>query len=235
MLVDRELILKKILFGLGTVVYGPFYVNSPDYDASIAPLPYDPKAALILLKAAGWDYAKGGDVLQKDGKPFEFEFMIPAGRKTSEQIGIMLQENLKDIGIRMSIRKLEWAVFIQNIEEHTFDACTLGWSMGWESDPYQIWHSSQAVEKGSNFVGFRNEEADRLIEEARKEFDPAARRKLYHRFHRIVHEEQPYTFLFTVKELAVVSRRFHNVQMYPMGISSLYWWVPAELQKYKDH
>ena len=46
---------------------------------------------------------------------------------------------------------------------------TLGWSLGVESDPYQLWHSSQA-EEGSNFVGFKNPRADILIEQAREEF-----------------------------------------------------------------
>jgi peptide/nickel transport system substrate-binding protein len=234
MLVDRELILKKILFGLATIIACPFYVNSPEYDKEIKPYPYDPKAALALLKSAGWDYLPGEDVLQKDGKPFEFEFLLSAGSKLGEQLATMLQENLKEIGIRMSIRKLEWAVFIQRIEEHNFDACTMGWSLGWETDPYQIWHSSQAVEKGSNFVGFKDAEADKLMEEARKEFDPEKRRQMYYRFQEIVHDEQPYTFLFTNKALVAVSRRFRNVEVYPLGVSPLYWWVPKADQKYRD-
>jgi len=232
MLIDREMILRKILFGLGTVVSGPFYINSPEYDKDLKPYPYDPKAALDLLKSAGWEPVDG--ILQKDGKPFEFEFMISAGSKFGEQLATMLQENLKDVGIIMSIRKLEWAVFIQRIEESNFDACTMAWSMGWESDPYQIWHSSQAVAKGSNFVGFRNAEADRLIEEARREFDAKKRSVLYRRFQEIVHEEQPYTFLFTSKALEAVARRFQNVVVYPMGIAPLYWWVPKEAQKYRE-
>lgn len=232
MLVDRELILKKILFGLGTMISGPFYINSPEYDKTLKVYPYDPPAALALLKSAGWEFKKGQNVLQKDGQPFEFEFLIAAGSKFAEQLATIMQENLKDVGIRMSIRKLEWAVFIQKIEEHNFDACTLSWAMGWESDPYQIWHSSQAAAKGSNFVGFKNEEADRLIEEARKEFDPVKRRIMYRRFQQIVNEEQPYTFLFTNKALVAVSRRFQNVVVYPMGLAQLYWWVPKEMQKY---
>jgi len=234
MMVDRELILKKILFGLATIIASPFYVNSPECDKNIKPYPYDPKAALELLKSAGWDYPPGEEVLQKDGKPFEFEFLLSSSSKLGEQIATMLQENLKEIGITMSIRKLEWAVFIQRIEEHSFDACTMGWALGWESDPYQIWHSSQAVDKGSNFVGFKNAEADKLIEDARKEFDPDKRREMYYRFQEIVHDEQPYTFLFTNEALVVVSRRFRNVEVYPLGISPLYWWVPKEAQKYSD-
>jgi len=81
-------------------------------------------------------------------------------------------------------------------------------------------------------VGFKNDEADKLLEEARQEFDAKKRDKLYYRFQEIVHEEQPYTFLFTTKALVAVSRRFRNVEVYPMGIAPLYWWVPKDLQKY---
>jgi peptide/nickel transport system substrate-binding protein len=81
-------------------------------------------------------------------------------------------------------------------------------------------------------VGFVNEEADRLIEAARKEFDPEKRRAMYHRFHELIHEEQPYTFLFTTEALAAVDRRFRNVNVYPMGLAPRQWWTPKALQKY---
>jgi len=93
--------------------------------------------------------------------------------------------------------------------------------MGVESDPYQIWHSSQAEGKGSNFVGFKNKRADELIEKARTEFDKQKRIELYREFSRIVHEEQPYTFLFCAKSLIAVSNRFQNVKVYPLGIDPL--------------
>ncbi|SPJ16054.1 hypothetical protein SBDP2_730002 [Syntrophobacter sp. SbD2] len=57
---------------------------------------------------------------------------------------------------------------------------------------------------------------------------------MYYRFQEIVHDEQPYTFLFTNEALVVVSRRFRTVEVYPLGISPLYWWVPKEAQKYSD-
>lgn len=233
MLVNRQMILDKLLFGLGTVVAETFYINSPEYNKDIKPYPYDPAAAIDLLKAAGWDHRNSEGILEKDGKPFIFEFLISAGSKFAEQIATILQENLKEVGIRMEIRKLEWAVFVQRIDERNFDAYTMGWSLGWESDPYQLWHSSQA-EKGSNFVGFKNAEADRLIENAREEFDPVKRRRMYHRFSEIVHEEQPYTFLFTTEALVAVSRRFENVNVYPMGLEPKQWWVPKNQQKYEE-
>lgn len=231
MLIDRKTILEKLLFGLGTIVTGSFYIHSPDYNKNIEPYPYDPQRAVKLLEEAGWIDHDGDGIRDKNGISFSFEFVISAGSKFAEQLATIMQESLKEVGIDMRIRRLEWAVFIQKIQSRNFDACTLGWSLSWESDPYQIWHSSQA-EHGSNFVGFKNEEADLIIEMARREFDSEKRHQLYQKFHEILHEEQPYTFLFTLKALVAVHKRFHNIKVYPMGLNPKEWWVPQEIQMY---
>lgn len=232
-LVNRELILQQILFDLGAVVTNPFYINSPEYDKSIEPYPYDPKKAAELLDQAGWTDSNGNGIRDKDGVEFNFEFLIPAGSETGEKIATILKEELDKTGISMDIRKIEWAVFTSRLMDRKFDAVTLAWSMGVESDPYQIWSSTQA-EKGSNFVGFVNEEADKLIEAARKEFDRDKRIEMYRRFAEIVHEEQPYTFMFCNKSTVAVNKRFENVVVYPLGIDPLEWHVPLPLQLYSE-
>jgi len=52
-LVNRKLILEKILYNLGEVVTSPFYMNSQEYDHSIEPYPYDPEKAKQLLDESG--------------------------------------------------------------------------------------------------------------------------------------------------------------------------------------
>ncbi|MEM7009799.1 MAG: peptide-binding protein, partial [Thermodesulfobacteriota bacterium] len=232
-LVNRELILNKILFDLGAIVTNPFYINSPEYDKSIEPYPYDPKKAEELLEEAGWVDSDGDGIRDKDGVKFAFEFLIPGGSETGEKIATILKEELDKMGIQMDIRKTEWAVFTTRLNERNFDAVTLAWSMGVESDPYQIWSSTQA-DSGSNFIGFKNEEADKLIEQARVEFDREKRKELYRRFAEIVHEEQPYTFLFCRKSTVAVNKRFENVTVYPLGIDFVEWHVPLPLQMYSE-
>ncbi len=228
---DRKLILDKILLGLGEIVTNPFYINSPEYDHSIVPLPYDPIKARRLLEEAGWVDTNGNGIRDREGVEFEFEFLVPSGSDTGEKIATILKEELDKNGIKMDIRKTEWAVFTSRLSDRKFDAVILGWSMGVEIDPYQVWHSSQ-VEKGSNFVGFKNATVDRLLEEARQEFDRKRRIELYRKFSRIIHEEQPYTFLFCRKSTVAVHKRFRNVKIYPLGIDLLEWYVPLELQRY---
>ncbi|MCA9809559.1 MAG: peptide-binding protein, partial [Candidatus Dadabacteria bacterium] len=232
-LVNRELILDKVMYGLGAIVTNPFYINSPEYDKSIEPIPYDPAAARKLLEEAGWVDHDNDGIRDKDGVKFSFEFLIPGGSETGEKIATILKEELDGIGIDMTIRKTEWAVFTTRLNERNFDAVTLAWSMGIESDPYQIWSSTQA-EAGSNFIGFKNAETDKLIEEARKEFDRDKRIELYRQFSEIIHEEQPYTFLFCRKATVAVNKRFENVTVYPLGIEPTEWYVPLPLQKYKE-
>ena len=233
-LVNRDEILANIYYGLGKIVTGTFFIHSDSYSPGIKPWPYDPFEAGRLLDEAGWTDHDGDGIRDKviDGKSvkFEFSFMFPSGSKTAEKIGILLQEELKKAGIVMNLRNLEWAAFLQRLDRAEFDAVTLAWALSVEQDPYQLWHSSQINEGGSNYVGFRNAEADGIIEQARTEFDAAKRNALYHRLNEILHEEQPYTFLFCPPATLVVNKRFHNVVVHTLGIDVRDWYVPAALQ-----
>ena len=221
-LVDREAILRTLNFDLGQIVTGPFYVEGPDYNHDVQPYPYDPERATALLSEAGWSDHDGDGILDKDGQQFSFEFLIPSGRRFAEQLATIIKEDYRKAGIQVEIRKLEWALFTQKLNDHSFDAVTLGWSFGFEQDPYQVWHSSQA-ERGSNFVGYRDEESDRWIDEARVIFDRDERAALYHKLHARIHELQPYTFLFANPSLVALDRRFQNVRVYPVGLDPLEW------------
>lgn len=232
-LIDREMILKYLLFGFGKITTGPFYYFSDAYDRDVKPYEYSVEKAKKLLKEAGWIDSNNDGILDKDGIDFKFTFLISSASKFAEQLGIILKEEFKKVGIILEIKKLEWATFIQQIDERKFDAVTLGWSMGIEQDPYQIWHSSQA-ERGSNFVGFKNKRVDYLIEKARTEFNREKRNEMFKEIHRIIHYEQPYTFLFCGKGLVAVHKRFQNTKVYNIrpGFDITDWYVPKNLQKF---
>ncbi|MDD5066953.1 MAG: peptide-binding protein [bacterium] len=234
-LLDRTSILKNLLYGLGETTTGPFYIFSKDYDPSVKPYDYDVKKAMELLARAGWKDSNNDGILDKDGVDFKFTFLIANGSTFAEQLATILKENYRKVGIVMEIKKLEWASFIQHIEDRKFDSVSLGWSMGIETDPYQLWHSTQ-TERGSNFVGFKNARADELIEKARSEFDETKRREMYRELHRIIAFEQPYTFLFCSKSLVAVEKRFQNTKTYNVrpGVDITEWWVPPSLQVWKN-
>ncbi|MEJ5362348.1 MAG: peptide-binding protein [Spirochaetota bacterium] len=224
MLINRQAILDSLLFGLGTVVTGPFYIHDKNYNHDIQPLPYDPVKAKEILRRAGWSDSNGDGILDKNGIAFKFTLTIASASKFAERLATILKEDFAKVGIQMDINRYEWAVFVNKVDKRDFDAVTLGWSLSWEGDPYQLWHSSQ-VKAGSNFCYFVNTEADEIIEKARKEFDVQNRIKMYRRFHEIIHDEQPYTFLYCTPALVVVSKRFDNVIVHKRGLNYTEWKV----------
>ena len=223
-LINRKAILDKLKFGLGKIVTGNFYLYSKNYNKNINYLPYDPDQGKKLLEEAGWLDTNQDGILDKDGQNFQFTFSIPSSSKFSERLASILKEDFSKIGIEMSINKFEWAVFVEKIHKRDFEAVSLGWSLGYSGDPYQLWHSSQ-IEQGSNYCAFKDIEADQIIEQARVEFNDQRRTKMYQRFHEIIHHHQPYTFLYCSPSLVVVSKRFLNVKIHVMGLDFEEWQV----------
>lgn len=232
MLLDRQTILDTTFHGLGKQVTNGFIIGTEEYNKDLQPWPFDPERAKKLLEEAGWTDNNADGVREKDGQPLHFEFLMPSGSPETEALGTVFQEEVKKAGVDLSIRQLEWATFVDRVHKLDFDSIIMGWQLDPEQDPYQLWHSSQAKE-GSNYPGFCNAEVDQIIETARKEFDIHKRAALYHRMNEIIHEEEPYTFLFCIKALVAVDKRFQNVTPYRLGLDAREWWVPKSLQRYQ--
>ncbi|HSR12278.1 MAG TPA: ABC transporter substrate-binding protein, partial [Thermodesulfobacteriota bacterium] len=207
MAIDVNKIIRYVLYGQGNRMTGPFPEQTEFYDKSVKPLPYDPEGAVRLLGEAGWK--KGPDGwLQKDGKRLQFTLITNQGNNIRKAILAVAQDAWRQIGIDVRTDVLEWAVFIQErVDKHDFDAIVLGWSMGVDPDPYQIWHSSQTNPHQLNFVGFQNERADDLIIRIRQEYNEQKKIEYCHELHRIIAQEQPYTFLYVGKWTAILDKR----------------------------
>ncbi len=232
MLLDRDSIRENLLHGLARTVTGNFMPGTGPHNDAIEPWSFDPERAQALLSEAGWTDSDGDGLRDKDGQTLRFEALFVSQSTTAEQIATVWQEELQRAGIELNIRQLEWASLLERVKSHNFDTIFMGWSMPPDPDPYQVWHSSQTGANGSNHVGFENEEADRIIEEARVTFDEEKRNALYRRFHEIVHEEQPYTFLFAPKTLLAVAKRVEGVNVYTYGVRPIEWYTPVGMAKY---
>jgi peptide/nickel transport system substrate-binding protein len=228
----REEINKKVFNGFRTLAVSPFPPSSAKTDSKIIPIPYDPVKAKALFAEAGWKpNAKG--LLEKDGKPFQFEILFTTGNTDAERIALIYQQSLKQLGIEMNIRTLEWTVFLKQVQTHKFDSVMLSWGASLDSDPYQIWHSTQAKPGGSNHVSYKNPAVDKLLERARITLDREKRNLLYQEFTRTIADEAPYLFLFERPSLFIGTKRFQNVlPVRKLGLDSAAWFTPTGLEKY---
>ena len=231
---DKKALIDGVLLGLGQEATGPYKPGTWAFNPGVKKYPHDPGRAKALLAEAGWKEKDG--VLVKDGQPFEFTVLTNAGNDARAKTAAILQQNLAEVGIRMKIRTVEWAAFINEfIDKRKFDAVILGWNITPDPDQFDIWHSSKTGPKELNHVGFANPEVDRLLDEGRSTFDLEKRKNAYFRIQEILAEEQPYVFLYVPEALPVVHHRFRGIAPAPAGITYNFvkWYVPAALQKHQ--
>lgn len=229
----REALVDGILRGHGIPAFGPFKPGTWAASETLKPYPYDLEKAKALLVEAGFTERNGR--MEKDGQPLAFTIVTNQGNDQRIKTAEILQQAYKQIGVQVDIRVQEWATFIENtINGRNFEAFILGWSLTPEPDPFDIWHSSKTGPREFNIVGFHNPTADKLIEEARSTFDKATRKKLYDEFQQILHEEQPYVFLYAPYSLVSVHKRFKGIEPAPAGIGYNFedWYVPLAQQMY---
>ena len=234
-LIWREQLVKYMLYDIAQVTSGPFWNKSPQHDRTVEPWPFDREAARRLLKEAGWeDRDRDGWLENAEGKRFEFDMSIPLGNQQGRDLMRVIGEEFRRMGIKMNIAPIDWPVFTVRLDNRDFDAVIMAWATTLDADPYQIWHSSQIVGRGSNFIGYRNAEADRLIEQARLTLDTGKRNAIFHQFHRLLHEEQPYTFMWGRESLRIVTNRVKGVKIHRLGLDWREWWIGKDDGAAKD-
>ncbi|MFZ0389080.1 MAG: hypothetical protein WAN36_01370, partial [Calditrichia bacterium] len=85
-------------------------------------------------------------------------------------------------------------------------------------DPTPIYHSTAT--NLFNYVGYKNSEADRLIEKGRSELNPEKAAVIWKELQEIIYRDQPYTYLFWQNKVVAVNQKFRNVT--PVMLSSFY-------------
>ncbi|WP_297213355.1 MULTISPECIES: peptide-binding protein [Thermodesulfovibrio] len=225
--VNKKEIIEGVLLGYGTPCTGPFPPASWAYNPNVKDFEYSPTLAKRILEDLGW---KAGDdgILVKNGLKFSFVLLVNQGNEARLKTAQIIKEQLRQVGIELKIRVLEWQSFLELVTKRQFQAVLLGWSLSRDPDLYDIFHSSKTRPGEFNFVGYTNPEVDRLIEKARETLNKEERKKLYWKVHSLITEDQPYTFLYVPDAIIAVNKRIKGIEPAPAGIwyNYIHWYVP---------
>lgn len=233
--INKDELIQGVLFGMGQRAHGPIVPGRWAYNPAVRDIGYDPKRAAELLAEAGWKEKNSDGILVKGGKPFQFTILTNQGNQQRLMTAQIIQQRLRQVGIDVKIRVVEWAAFLKEfVNKGNFEVVLLAWSISQDPDMYDIWHSSKTNVGELNFVGYKNPEVDRLLVEGRSTFDIEKRKRAYFRIQDILADEQPYTFLYVPDSLPVVSSRVRGVEPAPAGIghNQIRWYVPKNEQVY---
>lgn len=206
--IDRQELVDILYFGHGKVCTGPFLPGTGAFNDNVKAPKRNIAKAKALLKEAGFD----------DEHPFEFELSTSANGSGSYSAQI-IQHQLKQAGVIMKLRIMEWQAFLNTVVlPRHFEAVLMGWSLGLKPDAYTIWHSESQRKGGFNFIGYGNDEVDRLIKKAEKVVDQNEFDAIYREiFAKIVHDN-PYLFLVIPNSITVVNKQITPVSSSIIGV-----------------
>lgn len=225
MLLDREKMIRDIWAGIGQVAKGFMNPNFPGSDPDIKSWPVDVDRAKALLKEAGWEDRNNNGVLENAaGEEFVFEFTFFSGGEIAQRIATFVKDTYESHGIRVTLRGVDWSVGDPIRKQRDYDAMTMGWGASApESDPKQIFHSDSIKDQGDNFAQWKSPAADAAIDALRREVDFNKRMEHWREFDRVMHEEQPYTWVRLQPEVRVVKPDIGNAGPLPKGYEVWQW------------
>ncbi|HLJ64084.1 MAG TPA: ABC transporter substrate-binding protein, partial [Stellaceae bacterium] len=147
--------------------------------------PYDPATAEALLEAAGWH--RQGDEIRRNaaGERLALELATTAGNRSRELVEEVVQSEWREIGVELRLRNQPARVlFGETIRRRHFTTALYAWLSAPEGVPRSTLHSDEIPSalngwSGQNYTGFRNREADRLLDAIEIELDRDARGRLW--------------------------------------------------------
>jgi peptide/nickel transport system substrate-binding protein len=209
---DRRQLVQAVFGSHGVVPYGP--VSQLLWIRQEAPAPEGPDVseARRLLAATGWGDSDGDGTLDRGGRPLRLTLSLPNTSGIRRQMALLVQEQLRRIGIQIEVRQLEFPVWLERRSAGDFDVDFSGVSQ--DASPSgltQAWTCTG----GSNVAGYCDRRVDSLIGEAiLGRGDPA---ETWHEALRQIEEGAPATFLYAPTFVYAVNRRYKDVTINPQS------------------
>ncbi|HMP77231.1 MAG TPA: extracellular solute-binding protein [Kiritimatiellia bacterium] len=198
LLLNREKMNSTLMFDqyfLHRSYYEDLY--SPEHPCPHPAIAFDKEAARALLAEAGWRANPRTGILEKDGKPFRFNFLNRDG--STDKFLVIYKEDLKDVGIEMDLVQKDWSAWMKDMDEFNFDMTWAAWGGGIWRDPESQWFSREADRPASqNITGFKNARVDELVDAQRTEFDLEKRNAILREIDGVLVNEFPYVLLWNI-------------------------------------
>jgi ABC-type transport system substrate-binding protein len=212
---DKPKTVEAATGGAGVAVYGDIPPASWAYNPNVEKYEENTDKAKELIEASGWTLGSDG-VYEKGGKKLATKVLVRAGKADRIQFMQLLRDQVKRCGIDLTVQEADFqTVLIPMIDNYPhippgdsqpFDAYFGGFSTGFDPDPFSTFHSSQATgplpdgtiqNETFNYIGWKNEKADELIEAGLVELDQSKRAEIYKQFEELLAEDLPVLFAWS--------------------------------------
>lgn len=229
--IDRDAIIFNVSSGVGVPLFTAESLQSIFLNEKIAKgHKVDLNRSKVLLKKSGFYWDKNNILNDKNGNIVEFDLLTNAGNLEREIIGVMIKEDLSNLGIKVNFKPIEFNTLVNRITNTLeWDTVVLGLT-GSPLEPHggkNVWYSYGALhmfnkrKKNDNpkdILPFEKQ-LDNIFDEASLEIDFNKRKKLYDKYQEIVYNERPFIYLYSPLNIVAVRNKVKN--LYPTSLGGI--------------
>ena len=225
---DRENMVFNISAGVEQPLFTPEPLSSIYLNEKIAKgHPRDIKKAKEYLEKSGF-YLKKGKLYDKNGNKVEFDLYTNAGNTERESIGVMVKQDLEELGMTVNFKPIEFNTLVSKlVNTNDFDAVIMGFT-GSPLEPYggkNVWYSNgtlhvfnqRKTENDNKIIYPWEKQINDLFDRASLELDFDKRKNLYEQYQQIVYDQKPLIYLYSPLIITAIRNKFGNINPTPLG------------------
>lgn len=226
--IDRENMVFNIASGVAQPLFTPEPLSSIYLNEKIAKgHPQDMNKARELLKKSGFTWKKG-KLFDKSGNKVEFDLYTNAGNTERESIGVMIKQDLEELGMTVNFKPIEFNTLVNKlVNTNDFDAVIMGFT-GSPLEPFggkNVWYSNGTLHvfnmrktpKENKNIYTWEAQINKLFDKAALELDFNKRKDIYNQYQQIVYDIKPIIYLYSPIRISAIKKKFGNIHPTELG------------------
>lgn len=228
--IDRKNMVFNIANGIGAPLFTPESLNSIYLNKKLKPYDKDINKSKELLKKSGFYTDKKGKLYDKYGHRVEFDLYTNAGNTEREAIGVMVKQDLEDLGMKVNFKPIEFNSLVNKlVSTFDWDMVIMGLTGSplepnggknvWLSDGRLHMFNMRAPEEGKAKLLPWEKELDYLYTQGALATKFEDRKKYYDKYQEIVYNEKPMIYIYSPVIIMAIRDKFKNI--YPSNLGGL--------------
>lgn len=216
--INRGTLVRSVLDTFALIPVGPVVRAYPTTDPRGSQLPFDSVRASQLLDSLGWIRRGADGMRSKNGKELSFTVILPTSSLNRIRMGLLLQEQLRRMGIRVQLEQLQSSTEGEREARGAFDAALGSWVMASSPDGTKGAWTSSGIGKTGNYGSYSNSKFDALLDSALWA-DTAHARERFTKAYAVINDDAPAVWLYEPRKIIGIHRRIRTARMRPDA-----WW-----------
>ncbi len=226
--VDRKNMVLNIANGIGAPLFTPESLNSIFLNKNLKPYDKNLNKSRELLKKSGFYTDKKGKLYDKEGNRVEFDLYTNAGNTEREAIGIMVKQDLEDLGMKVNFKPIEFNSLVNKlVSTFDWDMVIMGLTGSplepnggknvWLSDGRLHMFNMRTPSEGKAKILPWEKELDEMFTKGALATKFEDRKKYYDRYQEIVYSEKPFIYIYSPVIIVAIRTKFKNIYPSPLN------------------